>query len=99
MRSFISVLIRVHLRSSAVKASISGFNLPDSFINGNNRLSGSNIAERNGTGLFNGPVITPHRTPRISSNHNANSGALPIVADNNNNRMRGGVKIMASSQT
>jgi hypothetical protein len=72
------------LRSSAANFSISGFRFPDSFNNGNNRLSGSNTAERNGTGRFPGPVITPQRTPRTSSSHNANSCALPIVADNSN---------------
>src|SRR6185369_12521537 len=91
--------LRSDLRSSAANFAISGFSLPSSFNNGNNLLSGSNTAERNGTGRFNGPVITPHRTPRTSSSHTANSCALPMVADNNNSLIRDGVSMMASSQT
>ena len=40
----------------------------------NKRLSGSSTADRKGTGRFGGPVITPHRTPLTSSNHEAKSG-------------------------
>src|SRR5215208_8391829 len=85
-------LIRIHPRLSAVNIATSGFNLPDSFSNGSRRLSGSNTAERKGTGRFPGPVMTPQRTPRISSSHSANSWALPIVADNSNSRILGGVR-------
>src|SRR3989442_9987838 len=52
-----------------------------------------------GTGRWPGRATTPQRTPRTSSIHEANSAAFPIVADNNSKRMRGGVRMIASSQT
>src|SRR5688572_8177540 len=84
---------------SSNKRAISAFSFPCSFSKGSSRLSGRSIAARRGTGLAPGRVTTPQRTPRTSSIHSANSTALPIVADNKRSRIRGGVRIIASSQT
>src|SRR2546429_31609 len=83
---------------STIRA-ISGFNFRVSFSNGSSRLSGIRNAARRVTGRAPGRVTTPQRTPRTSWIHAANSSAFPIVADNKSIRMRGGVRMIASSQT
>ena len=88
--------------SFSISRAISGFK-PPGVVRSQKRQQivrpGRRNAARKGTGRAPGRATTPQRTPRTSEIHEANSAALPIVAESSSRRTRGGDRMIASSQT